>query len=187
MAARAGMVNLISRWRRMVDDAGTAVWSDDAAQQILDANRITFWTDPVAPRPEHVDGSTSYTVYALRRRNLEELTSGSACWRLFDGTGATIGTADYSVDYLVGVVTFAADQAGSARYLNGREYDLNGAAADAWRERAAGKAGSYDFQADGGRFDRSQWFDHCIKLADYYGNLAHGGMAVSLLERSDVA
>ena len=75
----------------------------------------------------------------------------------------------------------------ASRYLNGREYDLNGAAADAWRERAAGKAGSYDFQADGGRFYRSQWFDHCIKLADYYGNLAHGGMAVSLLERSDVA
>ena len=187
MAARTGMANLISRWRRMVDDTGTATWSDDQAQQILDVNRTDFWWDSMAPVPEQSGGSTIYMTYLLRRQNLEELSSGSVYWRVFDGAGTTIGTANYAVDYLTGIITFASDQMGSARFLTGRAFDLNGAAADAWRERAASKASTYNFQADGGRFDRAQWFDHCLKMAEYYGNMAHGGMTVSLLARSDVA
>lgn len=187
MAVRTGMANLISRWRRMVDDAGTAVWTDEQAQQILDVNREDFWWDSMTPVPEQSGGSTVYTVYLLRRQNLEELSSGSAYWRVFDGAGTTIGTAGYAVDYLTGIITFTADQMGSARFLTGRAFDLYGAAADAWRERAASKASAYNFQADGGRFDRAQWFEHCLKMAEYYGNLVHGGMTVSVLDRSDVA
>ena len=187
MAARTGMANLISRWRRMVDDSGTVTWSDDQAQQILDVTRADFWWDSMAPVPEQSGGSTVYTVYLLRRQNLEELSSGSVYWRVFDGSGTTIGTTSYSVDYLTGIITFTADQMGSARFLTGRAFDLYGAAADAWRERAASKASAYNFAADGGRFDRSQWFEHCLKMAEYYGSLAHGGMTVSLLVRSDVA
>jgi len=187
MAARTGMANLISRWRRMVDDTGTATWSDDQAQQILDVNRTDFWWDSMAPAPEKSGGSTIYTTYLLRRQNLEESSSGSAYWRVFDGAGMTIGTANYAVDYLTGIITFASDQMGSARFLTGRAFDLNGAAASAWRERAALSASLYNFQADGGRYDRAQWFEHCVKMAEYYGNLARGGMTVSVLDRSDLA
>lgn len=187
MTVRTGMANLISRWRRMVDDPGTTVWTDEQAQQILDVNRADFWWDSMMPVPEQSGGSTVYTVYRLSRQNLEELTSGSVYWRVLDGAGTTIGTANYAVDYLTGIITFASDQMGSARFLTGRAFDLNGAAADAWRERAASKASAYNFQADGGRFDRAQWFEHCLKMAEYYGNLAHGGMTVGFLDRSDVA
>lgn len=186
MAARTGMVNLIGRWRRMVDDAGTAVWTDDQAQQLLDGQRVDFWREalqPIATGP----AANIYQVYRARYRDLESATSGTMVWRVYDGAGATIGTADYSADYNLGVLTFTADQAGSARYLDGRAFDLNAAAASAWRERAALSASLYNFQADDGRYDRAQWFEHCVKMADYFAALANGGMAVALMDRSDLA
>lgn len=181
--ARAGMSNLISRWRRMVDDAGTAVWSDDQAQELLDDNRVTVYSESLASIAQDI-GSTVYLVYYSRYSNHEELASGTTVWRLFDANGSTIGTANYSVDYQRGVVTFAADQQGSARYLDARSYDLAGAAADAWRQRAAMQADGYDFSADGASFNRSQWFKHCQQMAEGYDR--QRVTTVSLMTRSDL-
>jgi len=47
-------------------------------------------------------------------------------------------------------------------------YDLNGAAADIWDEKAAGVAQDYNYAADGGRFDRSQVVEQFQKRARYY-------------------
>lgn len=186
MAARTGMAGLISRWRRLVDDPESEVWTDDQAQQILDGQRVDFWREPLQPIATGPSANI-YQVYRSRYRDMESAASGTMVWRVYDGAGATIGTAAYTTDYNLGVLMFAADQAGSARYLDGRTFDLNAAAASAWRERAAVTARLYTFQADGGRYERSQWFEHCVKMADYFGALANGGMAVSVLDRTDVA
>lgn len=181
--ARAGMSNLISRWRRMVDDAGTAVWSDDQAQELLDDNRVTVYSESLGSLAQDI-GSTVYLVYHSRYGNQEELASGTNVWRLFDASGSTIGTANYSVDYQRGIVTFTADQQGSARYLDARSYDLAGAAADAWRQRAALQADGYDFSADGATFNRSQWFKHCQQMAEVYDRQRVS--TVSIMTRSDL-
>lgn len=47
-------------------------------------------------------------------------------------------------------------------------YDLNAAAADIWDEKAAALAPNFDFEADGGRYDRSQAFEQAQKMARYY-------------------
>ena len=207
--ARSGMSNLITRWRRMVDDAGTAVWSDDQAQGLLDDHRVTIYGDRLDSIAQDTGASVTYKVYHSRYGNMEELTSGSEVWRLFDaqgstiGTaaytvdyhgsevwrlfdaqGSTIGTAAYTVDYQSGVVSFTADQMGSARYLDFRAYDLAGAAADAWRQRAGMQADGYDFTADGSSFKRSQWFDHCQRMAAIYDQ--QRVTTVTTLLRSDV-
>ena len=184
MPARSGMSNLISRWRRLVDDAGSSTWTDDQAQQLLDMNRIDFWQEPLTVVPLESGGSVIYTVYQSEYMNLEEATSGTSAWRVYDSNGTVVGTATYSVDYIRGIITFTADQGGSARYLDGRSYDLNGAAADAWRERAASQANDYDFQADGARFSRGQWFDHCMSIADRYDMLRRP--VKPTLEREDM-
>ena len=78
------------------------------------------------------------------------------------------------MDYKKGILFFAADQRGAALYLNFRSYDLAGAAAAAWRQRAAGKADKVDFTADGLNRRSSQWYDHCCEQAKWYEGMSKG-------------
>lgn len=47
-------------------------------------------------------------------------------------------------------------------------YDLNAAAAAIWEEKAAAYVGQYDFNADGGSFNRAQMHDQAMKMARHY-------------------
>lgn len=47
-------------------------------------------------------------------------------------------------------------------------YDLNAAAAQIWEEKAAALIGLYDFNADGGSFNRSQMYEQAMKMARHY-------------------
>lgn len=184
MTARTGMANLISRWRRMVNDGGTAVWTDDQAQTVLDSHRVDFWQQELTPAIVVEGSATVYKAYSGPFSDLEEVGSGSTAWRLYDSTGTTIGTANYAADYVRGVVLFTADQHGSARYLDGRSYDLAAAAAEGWRERMALTADDYTFSADGATYNRSDWFAHCSRMADYYDRMTRP--TSTIMVRSDL-
>lgn len=185
--ARTGMTALISRWRQLVDDKGTATWSNDEAQVILDQCRRDWWNTPLTPLPNYASGTATYLNYKAPAGNLELETSGTTVWYVFNGSGTTYGTADYTLDGVTGVLTFSADQKGSARYFNGRSYDLNRAAAMGWEQKASLTSAYYDFQADGGKFSRSQWFDHCMALKAQYEAQADGGLSFSVMVRTDLA
>jgi len=183
--ARAGMATLITRWRRMVADAGTAVWTDDQAQQLLDTYRTDLWEVQLTPVPQLIGSATVYQVHALDWENVEDGgLGGTAVFRMHDASGSAIGTSSFSADYQRGIFSFTADQKGSARYVDARSYDLNMAAADGWRELMASKAGLYKFTADGATYDRNQWFDHCAKMAAYYDGLSKPVM--TSMVRSDL-
>lgn len=47
-------------------------------------------------------------------------------------------------------------------------YDLNAAAADLWAEKAAITAQDFDFEADGGKYTRSQAYRQCMQQSRYY-------------------
>ena len=47
-------------------------------------------------------------------------------------------------------------------------YDLNAAAAAIWEEKATAYVGQYDFNADGGSFNRSQAYEQAMKMARHY-------------------
>ena len=47
-------------------------------------------------------------------------------------------------------------------------YDLNGASADIWQEKAGAIASKFDFSADGGNFSMSQQYEQYMKQARYY-------------------
>lgn len=182
MAPRAGMAVLITRWRRMVDDVDGAVWSDEEAQELLDTFRTEHMGLALTPQKRLENGAYVTTLYLVGEANLEESSSGAEAWRLYDRMGADVSGANTN-DYLLGSVAFDEDQAGAALYLDCRSYDLAGAAAAAWRERMASKAGLYDFEADGARYTRSQWFKHCSAMAEHYEAQRPVGMGV--LTRSD--
>jgi hypothetical protein len=181
-AARLGMVDLIARWRRMVDDAAGAVWSDVEAQELLDGFRDDDFGRPLLPQPRLEAGVYVTKLYLVGVGNLETSASGAEAWRLYDSAGAAVSGAN--PNYHLGSVTFDVDQAGAGRYVDCRSYDLAGAAAAAWRERMASKAGSYDFDADGARYTRSQWFKHCLAMAEHFESQRPAGMGV--LVRSDL-
>lgn len=183
-AARDSMATLISRWRRMVDDADSSVWTDLEAQEILDLRRTDVFELPLTPQEQYISGDYQTLVYGIGLTDLEEADSeDDTVWRLYDADGADVTPA--SIDYAAGLIRFSADQEGAALYLDCRSYDLRAAAADAWRERAASRASGYDFGADGARYDRSQWFKHCMEMAALYDGQRTGRMTV--LARSDLA
>lgn len=168
MSIRAGMANLIARLRRMANDVPAAAWTDDELEEILDSHMEELFGTHLAPVSRYVNGTITYKTFLCAYSDLEEVFSGDDYWRMYDSAGSTIGTAGYTVNYQTGRITFTADQAGSARYLDARCYDLNGAAAQAWRERMGMQSDKYSFGADGASYSRSDWFKHCETMAAKY-------------------
>lgn len=165
--ARDGMADLLTRLRRLVDDSGSAVWSDNELQDVLDEHKLRVWREPLDTNQTLTSGTTYiYVEYRSQYKNLE--AGGTAYFKVEDASGQARGTANYTVDYINGVVTMADDQKGTALYLTGYSYDLMGAAAQAWRERATKVASYYDAMFDDQRLSRAQWFDHCLELAEHF-------------------
>lgn len=190
MALRAGMMSLILQWREMVNDAAGDAFTDTRAQQILDQYRLDFYQEPLTVTAQQIAaGTVGYHVYQSIHQNLEGTASGTVAFRLYDSLGTVI-TSGYTLDEQRGKLVFTASQAGSARYLDGRSYDLNGAAAAGWRERAAKQASGYDFRVEGRQYSRSQWFNHCMQMANYYEGLRTNqgawGSTAGVIERSDM-
>ena len=173
MTARAGMGDLIQRVRDLTsagdDDyiaGATAYWTDDQIQAALDRTRAEVLDEPLSTVPTVNSGGTvEYTIYQSQWRNLEATTGGTAIHYLRDGTGARVGTALFTADYTAGRYTFAASTGGSTLYLNARTYDLYGAAADIWRQKAAHVADRFDFSADGASFKASQLVAQYTEMA----------------------
>ncbi len=191
MTARTGLSDLIEELRGMTDTTtsdytlGTAsYWDGDHMQAVLDRHRhdIVFsLMTPIQYRPG--GGSVQYFDYQARYGNWEKTTGGTAIFIIENGVGTDAGTASYSVDYRRGLVTFTTDQKGTAYYVTGRTYDLNAAAADVWRTKAAQAAKVYDVRTDNHGLSRSQIMDHCMKMAVLYES--RGPVQVTQMYRSD--
>lgn len=186
------MENLIVRLRGMTEAgesdyslAGVTYWLGEQLQDVLDRNRTDIVREPLRAEPEYVGASDQeYHNYYSIHRNLEEAPSGTPVWDVEDGTGATLGTANYSVNYEAGHIRVTAETLGTPFYLTARTYNMNRAAADVWEMKASHAAKGYDFTADGATFHRSQVYDHCMKMAQHYKGM--GGMKVGRLFRGDV-
>lgn len=167
------MQNLVNRVRGLTgaDTAeytagGLSYWSDDDLQDNLDRHATFFVDAPLTWQQQTVAGGTLvHYVAQAPYRDLEEAPGTANTSRLVvrDGAGAAVGTADYTVDYRAGRVTFTSDRAGTAYYLTGYTYDVFVAAADVWLERLAHFQDWYDFGADNQRFSRSQAWEHAEK------------------------
>lgn len=191
--ARTTMQALISRMR-MLTAAGTAEYtvagvtffSDDQVQDVLDRNRRDLWNAQLTPVSRPIGGgSVGYFDYALPSYGDMEATSGgTSVFVVRDGIGTVQGTALWSADYQRGIVTFADNQAGSARYLDARTYDIHAAAADLLESWAAAMALQFDFTTDDQTFKRSQKHAALLKQAGMFRAMA--GPQVAPLVRNDL-
>lgn len=185
--ARAGMLDLIQTLRLYgdagIDDfsvAGVPYWSDAQLQSILDRHR-TEMKFSLMNSVETVSGSGTdeyYDYYAPRGW----LESGSLLY-IQESSGATIGTAAYTMDHENGHATFGTSTGGSAFYITGRSYDMNAAAADLWNRKAGMSAMMYDIKTDNHDLKRSQYMVHCRQMASYYSGQC--GISSGDLIRSD--
>ncbi len=172
--SRTGMSDLITTLRGMTITGtadytinGQSYWSDDQLQTILDSHRADVQFYALEPNPWQDVGSVVYKEFLSGLQNLE---SGTLTY-LQTSVGSTVATANYTIDYNRGIVTFTADQNGTAYYITTRTYDMNGAAADVWKKKAAQVALRFDFSTDNHSMKTSQIYDHYMKQANYYESM----------------
>ena len=193
--ARVGMSANILEFRGMVDAAadaytiaGVPYWTDAQLQDVLDLYRTDVVFEQLQSYPYRVaGGSLSYTDYRSAYGFYEQTTGGTSIFYVQDSTGSAIGSANYTPDYRRGVVLFSADQAGTVYYLTGRSYDLNAAAADVWRKKAAHFASTaFNFSTDNHRIDRSQLHRHALEMAEYWEGKSGDSVQMVDMSRSDI-
>jgi len=178
MAARDGMTDLISLIRDFAV-SGTAdytlntttYWTDEQLQTVLDRHKLAVVREELVPISSYNAGTVEYLEYRSAYGNYEETTGGTAIFEIEYGTGVTVGTALWSMDYANGILTFDADTAGSAFYINGTSYDVYRAAAEVWRMKAGHHSGAVDFSTDNMTVKRGQMIQNDREQADYYANL----------------
>lgn len=193
-AARETMIELITELRGMTEAgineyaiAGVNYWNDAQLQKVLDKHRDDFIYEALEPEPVVGAGGTSlYYTYELDgRENIEQTIGGTARFYLQDGTGTNVGTANYSVDYLRGYVTFNQDQRGTTYFATGFNYDLNAAAADVWKRKASHHHSAFSFSTDNHSIQREQVYKHCIEMAEMYESMGQDSVTTLQITRSD--
>ena len=201
MTIRTGMANLIERLRVMTSAgtadfslAGVTYWDDDQLQDVLDGNATLLENYPLEWLPDTIGGGSIewHRAKAGNYRDFEETTSGTTQWAIRDATGALQGTANYTPNYINGLIHFATDQGGTIYYLTARSYDLYAAAADVWLKRQAYYADWVHIASDGQEFDWQQAFEHAVTMeqsmrARAGQNKARGAIRTGEFVRSDLA
>lgn len=186
--ARAGMGTLIDTLRGMCLAAtndytiGTHIYfMDGHVQEVLDRHKTYIVEEPLDNElTNYINGTTNYLTYRSRFENWEQ---GTANFKITDTEGSTIAGTNYSMDYANGICAFSANQAGSTRYLTGYTYDMNAAAADLWRMKAAAYSAGCDFSTDNMRVNRGQLIQNALKMANDYSSRA--GAQVITMGRDD--
>jgi hypothetical protein len=184
-SARTTMAELVRELRGMtnagVNDytvGGERFWSDRKLQNALDQRRVYQNGLGLNAVPTYANGSSTYTYYQ----------AGVGGWEgspvVQDANGGTVGTALYSFNAQLGELTFTADQGGAPYTLRGYTYDLNAAAADVWRTKAAHFAGAYDVSTDNHTLKRSQLIAQAQQMAAMYASM--GSNNVVDAERGDM-
>ncbi len=176
MATREGMADLIDRVRTLIrDPAGAAqVFSYGEIQDVLDRHRIDVERLELDSEQKIVSGELVWGDYYAPYGDWEDDPV------LRDSAGDELTPA--ASDLQTGRWTIT-DQRPPV-YLEGRSYDLYGAAADLLEQRAVIAAPGFDFQADGARFDRSQVTQAYLTLAQQYRGRAR--IKRSRLQRDDI-
>ena len=176
MTARTGMASVITTLRAWAE-AGTAeytlgsetYYTDDHLEDILDRHSELVQRYPMTVLTDYNDNAVAiYLNYVFPGDHWEEATSGTAVWQVEDSTGKNIGTAQYTVNYNQGVITFSADTSGSALYLTGRRYDVKRAASEVWRRKAANVSSRVTWSSDNHRVESGQLYQHYLGMAVSY-------------------
>jgi len=193
VAARSGMVDIINELRTLTEAgandysiANQVFWTDKQLNDILDMHATELEYEPMILIPGRKPGGYSYKDYFVNYKWLEQDASGTSEFIIKDINGGTVSAALYSVDYMIGEVSFLADQGSTIPYyVDCSSYDLNAAAAEVWRKKASHYASAYNFSTDNHNVQREQLYTHAKEMADYFLGMSNEGVSNVSLERAD--
>lgn len=147
--------------------SGQTYWSDDQLQTVLDQHREDVFSEALEAVPTVRGGTTYWYDYYCTPAVYEE---GTATFQVTDALGNAVTP---TVNYQMGHLSFGTvSQGGTAYYLTARKYDLNGAAAQVWNDKASYVSSAYDFSADGHSMSRSQLSKQYREMAAQYARKA---------------
>lgn len=164
MTVRNGMVDLVSQFRSYLQEPGTAIFTDDRLQQILDANSESFTQERLYPKPYYNNGSVWYADYYLDKTWIEGTASSTTY--IFNSNGTAV--TNYTSDFVNGKFTFDTNTLGTAYYMNGKSFNFFKAVSEGWNEKAAYYSTNFDFQVEGRSFKKSQILTHCSERMKYF-------------------
>lgn len=201
MALRAGMIENIRQLRAMSQATdseyallGENYFTDDQLQTVLDRYRLDVYQEMIEPIPYSEHSTTIYRDYYFRNGHVEAASSGTLIWQLQNSSYNAVSTADYSIDYNAKLIRFSSTTDGGYHFLSYRSYNLNAAAAEVWRMKAANVAGRFDIRSDNHDLKRSQLTAQYLKMAEYYDKLSQqnadgggkGGNRMKMSHRADI-
>lgn len=183
------MTTIMDRTRRLLNDAGSAVWTTDAPiQDALNATRVYIDREPLQWYQRQIsDSDVEYKRSRIPVAGLYEpgTTSASGTIQYSNGTAVTSG---WTLD-AEGWVTWGTDQEGTAYYYTGWAYNVYEAAADLLEERITALYDAVDFSTDNTRVSLSQQVKHLQDQVRRYRQLSSrlgGGVGSITMVRSDV-
>lgn len=161
MAVRASMAELIARVRTLIGDPAGAnqAFDDQTIQDALDRYQTVVHYAELQAMPTYSPGRTEYLDFYAAVGDWE---SDAA---LYDSGWEEVAPA--SSDYLTGHWSFTEEPALPV-FIVGKTYDVYAAAADLLEAWAAKEKLSFDFDADGASFRRSQKVKALLELAAEY-------------------
>jgi hypothetical protein len=170
MAIRSGMTDLVSQFRSLVQESGTAIFTDDRIQQILDNNSAYFTQLPLQVQPYYLNGSVIYKDYYLPNKTFLEGTATTT--NVIYTTQGTVLT-NYTANFNQAKFIFSTDTRGSAFYITGRSFDLYKSVSEGWGEKAGYYSTSFDFKVEGRQYWKGKLIDNCLTMAAKYGSMAN--------------
>lgn len=187
--AREGMAWLITEARKHANAgtadhtlAGTGYWTDDQIQDVFDQRRTIIKQALLTGLEDFADNDTTYTQYPYG--HIAKWVEGTATgWSLLDSDGNA--APDYTVELQASLITFDADTAGSAYYLNTNCYPLYQVVADIWRQKASFYENSVDWSSDNHSIKASQQRDHALAMAAKYDAKDGGAVTFGRFVRVD--
>ena len=191
MAIRDTMINIIQEVKIRTDTTDLTpssgfYWSDEEIENVLDRHRVDIWREPLVAQETYSSGTVVYKTFYSDQTFLESTSAGTAIFYIENGSNQIVGTANWTADYMRGVVEFTTDQGGTSHWLTARSYDPDAAAAEIWKMKAAKYATSFDFSTDNHSVKRGAVMKQCMEMAAFYESRAKsGGFNVTTLYRSD--
>jgi len=180
MTVRTGMTRIIARLREygvvaeiegQEWEVGITLWSDEHLQVLLDTHRLDFGDILLIPRPVTISSQATYLRYdipkAQRSRDCEQATTAGV-FDIVDITG-TEASGSYTIYYDAGYVEFVEDTGGTSYYVrNLRRYNLDAAAADVWRTKAARRTRMISIKAGSHTLREDQEYKHCMEMVRHF-------------------
>lgn len=168
MTVRSGLTDYVSQFRSYVQESGTAIFSDDRIQQILDSNSEYFTQNQLFSHPQHLNGSVVYYDYSIDKVWLEGTATTSN--KIFNLNGSVV--TNYTSDFVNGRFIFDVNTRGTAYYMTGRSFNFFAAVSQGWKEKAAYYATQFDFKVEGRDYKKSQVIQQCKEMANLYSSQA---------------